>query len=420
MKMFCCIDLKSFFASVECVERGLDPFKTNLVVADPDRSRGTVCLAITPALKDKGIKNRCRIYEIPNHIDYIVAKPRMKLYMQKSAEIYSVYLKYIAPEDIHVYSVDECFIDLSDYIKLYGKKGEEICQMLIDEVYKQTGIRAAAGMGTNMFLAKVALDITAKSSKDFKGFLDQKTFRETIWHHRPITDVWNIGRGTAKRLERMGIYDLYGVTLCPEELLYKEFGVNAELLIDHAYGIEPCTIKDIQGYKSKSTSISRGQILFEDYTFDMARIILREMVDQIVLELIDKECVIDGISLHIAYADRDLKPASTTIKIGECTNSFKKIMEHFERCYDKIVDKNLKIRKVSVGLNNLMPECYATYDMFTDFDAERKENALQKTVIDIKKRYGKNALMKGTSYQQGATARERNRMVGGHLSGEED
>ena len=266
-RIYCCIDLKSFYASVECVERGLDPFKTNLIVADPTRTEKSVCLAITPAMKDLGIRNRCRVFEIPKNIEYITAKPRMKLYMKKSAEIYSIYLQYISSEDIHVYSIDEVFIDLTDYVKIYKKTPHQVAKMLIDKVFELTGITATVGIGTNLFLAKIALDITAKSSPDFMGYLDEEAFRKTIWHHRPITDIWNIGQGISKRLSEYGIFDLYGVAHAKEALLYRLFGINAELLIDHAKGIEPCTIKDIHNYKSKNHSLSNSQILFCNYNF---------------------------------------------------------------------------------------------------------------------------------------------------------
>lgn len=413
-KVYCCIDLKSFYASVECVERGLDPFKTNLVVADPDRGGGTVCLAVTPALKNLGVKNRCRLFQIPKHINFIMAKPRMHLYMEKSAQVYSVYLKYISPEDIHVYSVDEVFIDLTDYVKLYNKKPYELCKMLIDEVYSRTGIPATVGMGTNLFLAKVALDITAKKSPDFMAFLDEQAFRKEIWHHKPITDIWNIGTGTAKRLAKYGITDLFGVTQCSEERLYKEFGINAELLIDHAYGREPCTIRDIHSYKTKSNSFSRGQVLFSDYSFTDGLIVLREMVDQLVLELVDKGLVSDNISLSIGYSDREKKHTGGSMKLNETTNSFKKIMPYFEELYNKTTDKSCTMRKISIGFNNVVDEIYTTYNFLNDYRAEQRETDLQKAVIDIKKKYGKNALLKGTSYQSRATARERNKLIGGH------
>ncbi len=417
-KIFACIDLKSFFASAECADRGLDPFTTNLVVADPERNDGTICLAVTPAMKKLGVKNRCRLYEIPKNIKYIIAKPRMKLYMQKSAEIYSIYLKYIAPEDIHVYSVDECFFDFTDYLKMYGKTPEELSKTLRDAVYRQTGIRAASGIGTNLFLAKVALDITAKHSDDFTGYLDEELFKKTIWRHRPITDVWNVGAGIAARLASYGIYDLYGVAHCNEELLYKEFGVNAELLIDHANGIEPCTIADIKAYKAKSASVSNSQILFSDYERADGYTVLKEMVYGQVLEITEKELLTNSVSFYVGFADKTAKSAGGSAKLAEYTSSYKKIMEKFTELYDKFVPINRKIRKITVGLNNLIPNEYTVYDFFSTPENDEKENVMQKTVIDIKQKFGKNAILKGTSFEPKATGRERNRMIGGHNGGE--
>ncbi|MBQ7953739.1 MAG: DNA repair protein, partial [Clostridia bacterium] len=267
-KYYLCIDLKSFYASVESVERGLDPFKTNLVVADPSRGKGAICLAITPALKDLGIKNRCRLFQIPDDVEYITAMPRMKLYMEYSANIYSVYLRYISKEDIHIYSIDECFFDITTYLELYNKSPKELAQMIIDAVYEETGICATAGIGTNMFLAKVALDVTAKHVSDPIGYLDQEEFERTIWHHKPLTDIWNFGRGIEKRLKKYGVYTLYDIAHFDEKILYKEFGVNAEFIIDHAKGIEPCTISDIKNFKAKTNSLSNSQILFNDYNYD--------------------------------------------------------------------------------------------------------------------------------------------------------
>lgn len=417
-KIFACIDLKSFFASAECADRGLDPFTTNLVVADPERNDGTICLAVTPAMKKLGVKNRCRLYEIPKNIKYIIAKPRMKLYMQKSAEIYSIYLKYIAPEDIHVYSVDECFFDFTDYLKMYGKTPEELSKMLRDAVYRQTGIRAASGIGTNLFLAKVALDITAKHSDDFTGYLDEELFKKTIWRHRPITDVWNVGAGIAARLASYGIYDLYGVAHCNEELLYKEFGVNAELLIDHANGIEPCTIADIKAYKAKSASVSNSQILFSDYERADGYTVLKEMVYGQVLEITEKELLTNSVSFYVGFADKTAKSAGGSAKLAEYTSSYKRIMEKFTELYDKFVPETRKIRKITVGLNNLVPNEYTVYDLFSTPEKDEKENVMQKTVIDIKQKFGKNAILKGTSFEPKATGRERNRMIGGHNGGE--
>lgn len=419
-RIYCCIDLKSFYASVECVERGLNPFKTNLIVADPTRTEKSVCLAVTPAMKDLGVRNRCRVFEIPKNIEYITAKPRMKLYMKKSAEIYSIYLQYISSEDIHVYSIDEVFIDLTDYVKIYKKTPHQVAKMLIDKVFELTGITATVGIGTNLFLAKIALDITAKSSPDFMGYLDEETFRKTIWHHRPITDIWNIGHGISKRLAEYGIFDLYGVAHAKEELLYRLFGINAELLIDHAKGIEPCTIKDIHNYKSKNHSLSNSQILFCNYNFDDALIIVKEMVEGLLLELVEKNLVTDCIYLGINYADKSKKHTGGSVSIGGYTSSEKTILKSFIDLYKKTTDRYSPIRKISIGFNNVVKEEYSTLDLFSTVEEQEKEKKLLKTVVNIKKKYGKNALLKGASYQEKATARSRNTMVGGHAGGEDE
>ena len=300
--MYICIDLKSFYASVESVERGLDPMTTNLVVADETRGTGAICLAITPAMKALGIKNRCRLFEIPQNVQYICAMPRMSLYMKYSAKIYSIYLKYVSKDDIHVYSIDEAFIDVTQYQKLYEKTPKEFAKLLMDAVYDETGICATAGIGTNLFLAKVAMDVTAKHVPDHMGYLDEKLFKEQMWHHRPITDIWNVGRGIAERLRRYGIMDLYGVAHADEQLLYDEFGVNAEFLIDHAWGREPCTIADIHAYKSKSASLSNSQILHEDYSYEDAKVIVKEMLDFLVLELIERNLVVSAIAIGVGYS----------------------------------------------------------------------------------------------------------------------
>ncbi|MBQ7292381.1 MAG: DNA repair protein [Clostridia bacterium] len=417
-KSYLCIDLKSFYASVESVERGLDPMKVNLVVADPSRGKGAICLAITPAMKALGIKNRCRLFEISPNVSYITAVPRMKLYMKYSANIYSIYLKFISAEDIHVYSVDECFIDITQYKRIYKKNDKELANMLIDEVYKETGIRATVGIGTNLFLAKVALDITAKKAKDFIGVLDEEEFKRSIWHHRPITDIWNVGNGIAKRLAKVGIYDLYGVAHFDEAWMYREFGVNAEFLIDHAWGREPCTIADIHAYRSKSKSLSNSQILFEDYNSDDAMNVMQEMVDALVLEMFEQHLVCSSISLFIRYSKDAIAPSGTSVKLREITNSYKKLRECFTESYKKIVRSNYPIRQIGISLNDLLDESYATFDLFTDLTAEEKERQLQKTVLDIKRRYGKNAILKGISYTDKCTARTRNKLVGGHNGGE--
>ena len=413
-KYYLCIDLKSFFASVECVERNLDSLKTNLVVADPSRGNGAICLAVSPSLKALGVKNRCRIFEIPKDIEYITAIPRMNHYIKYSADIYSIYLKYISPDDIHVYSIDECFIDATNYLKLYKKTPKELAKMMIDDVYKSTGICATVGIGTNLFLAKVALDITAKHAKDNMGYLDEKTFKETIWHHKPITDIWNIGRGIAKRLEKYNCYTLYDVSVLDEKILYKEFGVNALFLIDHSKGIETCSIKDIKNYKAKSNSLSNGQILFEDYKYEDALLIVKEMVDLNVLQLIDKHLVTDTIFLSIGYSKDVIKPTGGSLSIGEFTSSYKKINEYFIKLFKDTTNKNYPIRRISLGFANVIDEKYESYTLFTDYEKENKEKQMQKTILEIKKKFGKNSILKAMNLQEKATARKRNKMVGGH------
>ena len=434
---YLCIDLKTFYASVECVARGLDPFTTNLVVADPDRTEKTICLAVTPAMKALGVRNRCRVFEIPKHIRYIIAKPRMRRYMEVSAQIYEIYLRYVSPEDVHVYSIDECFIDATPYLALYQQDARTFAQMLMGAVLKETGIFATAGIGPNLFLAKVALDVTAKHEKDGIGELDFASFRARIWHHRPLTDIWGIGPGIARRLERYGVTDLAGVTRLDPALLYREFGVNAEYLIDHAYGIEPCTIADIHAYVPETASSVNGQVLACAYTKDEARVVLREMVDGSVLDLVAKHQVCGRVSLYAGYdhagaggagvaslvtgehGTRPVHPrrgphAAVSRKLPGRTASFRKLMGVFERLYEEAVDPARGIRRLSIGLDDLMPEEFADVDLFTDTEAEEKERKLQRAVIAVKDKFGKNALLKGISFTDKATARERNEQVGGH------
>ncbi len=424
-RVYACIDLKSFYASVECVERGLDPFKTNLVVADPDRQEATICLAITPAMKAQGVKNRCRVFEIPKEIKYIMAKPRMRLYMKKSAQIYGIYLRYISPDDIHVYSIDECFIDLTPYLKLYSKTPIELARMLTDAVFFDTGICATAGIGTNLFLAKVALDITAKHSADNMGYLDEELFLSTVAHHRPITDIWNIGKGIAARLARYGVYDMAGVARMPTDVLYREFGVNAEYLIDHANGKEPCTIADIKAYRPRTHSLTNSQVLFEPYSFDDGRMILREMVEVSTLELISKRLATDSISLSVGYryVGKFGTPGCVTPRTGasmrlpECTNSLKKLMSFFDGIYDRTSRREGDIKNIAITLGGLVDEGYITPDLFTDAESLKKEHSLLSAVVNIKERFGKNAILKGISFEDKATTRARNLMVGGHNGG---
>ena len=300
-RSYICIDLKTFYASVECADRGRDPFTTNLVVADPDRGPSTICLAVSPAMKSLGVRNRCRVFDIPRDIDYIMARPRMRHYMEVSAQIYGIYLEYISPEDIHVYSIDECFIDATPYLALYRTDARSLAKRLMDAVRERTGICATAGIGPNLFLAKVALDITAKHVADGIGELDEESFRRKIWPHRPITDIWGIGPGIAARLAKYNVYDLMGVAALREDILYRELGVNAEYLIDHAHGREPCTIAQIHAYKPAATSAVNGQVLSRDYGYEEARTVMREMVDASALDLVDRGVVASQISLYVGY-----------------------------------------------------------------------------------------------------------------------
>lgn len=413
-KIYLCIDLKSFYASVECVERGLDPFDINLVVADPDRGGGAITLAATPAIKKLGVPSRGRIYEIPTDIEYIIAPPRMHLYMEYSAKVYEVFLKYISSEDIHMYSIDEAFLDVTPYLTLYKTNPKELAHRIVYDVYNMTGITATVGIGTNLFLAKVALDITAKHTPDNMGFLDEATFRQKLWHHQPITDVWMIGSGTAKHLAKLGIIDLWGVTRMPEGILYKEFGVNAEILIDHAWGKEPVEISDIKSYRPKANSVSNSQILFEDYNYKDAFLILKEMVDTNVLNLTEKHLVTDRISLYIGYSKDRRKPSRGSCKITNRTNSYRILMDEFCLLYERIVDPNYPIRQIALSFGNVKDELYEQYDLFADMDKIRKERKLQQTLVNIRNKYGKNAVLKGMNYLPKGTARYRNTTIGGH------
>ena len=413
-KIYLCIDLKSFYASVECVERGLDPFEVNLVVADPDRGGGAITLAATPAIKKLGVPSRGRIYEIPEGIEYIVAKPRMHLYMEFSTKIYSIFLKHIAPEDIHVYSIDEAFLDVTPYLELYGLTPKQLARKILDDIYNETGITATVGIGTNLFLTKVALDITAKHTPDNMGYLDEELFRQQLWHHTPLTDIWMIGVGTANHLARLGITDLYGITQFPEYILYREFGINAEILIDHAWGKEPVEIKDIKSYRPKANSISNSQILFEDYNYKDAYLILKEMVDTNVLTLTEKHLVTDHISLFIGYSKDKRKASRGSCKITNRTNSYRILMEEFRLLYQKIVDPNYPIRQIGISLGNVRDEIYEQYDLFADFEEIEKERKLKQTLVDIRNKFGKNAVLKGMNFLDKGTARYRNTTIGGH------
>ena len=417
-KSFICIDLKSFYASVECVERGLDPFKTNLVVADPTRSQSTICLAITPAMKKLGVKNRCRIHEIPAGIEYITAMPRMQLYIDYSARIYSIYLRYISKEDIHVYSIDECFMDVTNYLSLYHMTEKEMAVELMDAVMKETGITATAGIGTNLYLAKVAMDIVAKHVEDHIGILNEISYRQQLWDHRPLSDFWRIGSRTEKKLAGYGIHtmgDIAYTSVTSEDWLYKMFGIDAELLIDHAWGLESCDIHDIKNYHTEEHSLSNGQVLMRNYSFEEAAVVVREMTDVLVLDLVSKGLITGSVTLWIAYDHRYERPSSHgTVRLTSLTNSSSTIMNEVDKLYQKITDRHTGIRRIEICANRVMPEGYLQYDLFTDPAAVEKEKNLQQAILDVKKRYGKNAIMRGANLLDCSTYRERNNQIGGH------
>ena len=495
-RTYLAIDLKSFYASVECVERGLDPLTTNLVVADKSRTDKTICLAVSPSLKQYGIGGRARLFEVVRRVrqinaqrrgrardyrltgksfsdldlrahpdwevDYIAAPPRMAHYMAFSAKIYEIYLKYVAPEDIHVYSIDEVFMDVTAYLGTYKMTAHELAMTMIRDVLKQTGITATAGIGTNMYLCKVAMDIMAKKQPaDRDGVriaeLDEMSYRRQLWDHKPLTDFWRVGRGIAQRLAQYGIDTMGKIARCSvqnEELLYRLFGVNAELLIDHAWGWEPCTIDLVKAYRPESNSFSNGQVLSTPYSVKKARVVMLEMADAMSLKLVDKRLVTDQIVLNVGYdaenmtnpAIRDKydgpvamdhygrtvpKGAHGSVRFDNPTSSSRQILEHTAQLFDRIINPDLLVRYLNITVNNVVREEFAEkreetqLDLFTDYEAaERKkkeedaalekERRLQEAQLAIKKRFGRNAILKGLNFEEGATARERNRQIGGH------
>lgn len=414
-RKYICIDLKSFYASVECVERGLDPMKTNLVVADPTRTDKTICLAITPAMKKLGVQNRCRVFQIPKTIHYIMAPPRMQLYIDYSTRIYGIFLKYFSPDDIHVYSVDEAFIDVTHYLSLYQMIAKELAITVLKDIKAETGLTATVGIGTNLYLAKIALDITAKHAADFIGTLDEQSYQRTLWDHEPITDFWMIGRGTARRLASIGVHNMGQLAQADENLLYRLFGINAELLMDHAWGIEPVTIADIKNYKVKSTSISSGQVLAEDYNYKNCRLIVKEMTEVLCLELVKAQKVTDNISLMLGVSGgvRQRPPAaSRTLRVT--TSSNRVLMQAMTELYDQIADPGCYYRRVGISFNNLKDKSMEQTDLFTDRTVLEKDRKVQEAAIEIKNRMGKNMLLKGMNLDKAGTMIERNRQIGGH------
>ena len=482
VKTYLAIDLKSFYASVECVERKRDALRTHLVVADPTRTEKTICLAVSPSLKAYGISGRARLFEVvqavrqinaqrlqraPGHrfhgssadaeelardpglqLDYIVAPPRMSYYMDTSARIYSIYLKYIAPEDIHVYSVDEVFIDATEYLGMYGLSAHDLAMKLVREVLSETGITATAGIGTNLYLAKIAMDIEAKHSPpDRDGVriaaLDEMTYRQKYWMHRPLTDFWRVGKGTVARLESAGLYTMGDIARCSlgkpwerhnPEVLYKLFGVNAELVIDHAWGWEPCTIADIKAYRPEGSSLSSGQVLKEPYTFDKARIVIREMADGLVMDLLEKHLVTDQVVISVGYDTTlppgwkgDLtkdyygreapKPAHGSANLGGHTASLRRIADAVTSLFDRIVSRELFVRRMYVVANHTIDESRSDgiqLDLFDEAPDTDKERSAQKAILEIRHKFGKNAILKGIDFEDGATTIERNQQIGGH------
>lgn len=416
-KSYLCIDLKTFYASVECVERGLDPFSTNLVVADPSRGKGAICLAISPKMKMLGIKNRCRIYEIPPTTKYITALPRMKKYIEYSANIYAIYLKYFAKEDIHVYSIDEAFMDATNYLKMYNMTSEELAKKIIKDIFNTYGITATAGIGTNMYLAKIALDITAKHSASNIGYLDEEKYKKELWNHKPLSDFWQIGKGIERRLNKMRIFDMEQLAHADPKKLYKEFGVNAEYLIDHSWGKESCTIADIKAYKPKTNSISNSQILFEDYSFEKARLVLKEMVELGSLRLIESNLVTDTVQLYVGYSKDIINATGGTQKILVCTNVYSELVKAFLSVYDRTTNRNVGIRRIGISFGNVIETENVQLSLFTNQEKIDKERKLELAISSLKNKMGKNMILRGMNFEDGATTITRNKLIGGHNGG---
>ncbi len=417
-RTYICLDLKSFYASVECVERQLDPLTTNLVVADPECSDKTICLAVSPSLKALGIPGRCRVFEIPAGIDYIMAEPRMQLYIDYSAEIYAIYLRYIAKEDIHVYSIDEVFMDVTDYLPLYQLTARELGLRIMADIRETTGITATCGIGTNLYLAKIALDIISKHSADYIGMLTEDSYRQSLWDHQPLTDFWRIGRGIATRLEHMGIYTMRQLAEADERILHKQFGIDAGLMIDHAWGRETTTLPDIKAYKPKTNCLTSGQVLMRDYSYEEGKLITREMTDLLCLDLVDKGLVTDSVTLHVGYTNSvQKKSAHGTTTMTVTTSSARRIISCTAKLYERIVDRHTPVHRINISFNNVIDEMYQQYDLFTDPAELEQEHQLQQAVLDIKAKYGKNAILRGMNLLEGATTMARNHQIGGHKSG---
>lgn len=413
-RIYLVVDLKSFYASVECVERKLEPFKTNLIVADASRGKGAICLAVSPAMKKLGVKNRCRIYEIPSNIKHIIAKPRMSKYIEYSANIYAIYLKYIAKEDIYPYSIDECFLDVTKYLKTYKKNALQLAKIIMQDILDTYKITATCGIGTNMYLAKIALDIMSKHSNTNIGWLNKERYIEKLGNYKNLSKFWQIGKKTEIKLNKMGLYTMNDIANCKEEELYKEFGVNALFLIDHSKGIEPCTIADIKAYKPKNKSMTSSQILFEDYNYEKAKLILKEMVELLAQKLIENEVITDSIKLSIGYSKDVIKSTQVSKILSYSTNLYTKLVSEFMMLYIQTTDKTYPIRKISISFNRLQKEETAQINIFDNILDNQKEKEIEKTIIEIKSKMGKNSILKGINLEKGATTKVRNTLIGGH------
>lgn len=419
-RVYFCIDMKTFYASVECAERGLNPFETNLAVVDETRGKNALCLAITPKMKAQGIKNRCRMSEIPKSINFIRALPRMQLYIDYAADIYEIYLNYFSPQDIHVYSIDESFIDVTDYLPMYNIDAVSFAKKLMNEIAAKMHIPSTAGIGTNLYLAKIALDITAKHSKDHIGYLDEESYIKTLWNHRPITDFWQIAQGTERRLAKYGIHDMEGIAKAPTDLLYKVFGVNAELLIDHAWGREPCLMEDIKNYRSKSKSVSFSQVLPSDYTYEQAKTVMMEMVIHGCQEMMRRKVITNKVGIFVGYTFGGREPTGGTIRMIETTNLPSHIQPYVEKLFEKTTDKGTPIRRLGINFEDVCGEGCEGYDLFTNFEEVEREKKREHAILEIADKYGKNAILRGLNYMDGATQRERNTFIGGHRAGFDD
>lgn len=420
-RIYLCIDGKCFYASVECAERGLNPFETNLVVADKNRGKNALCLAISPKLKALGIHNRCRLSDIPRDIECEIAPPRMKLYIEYCADIYALYLDYFAPEDIHVYSIDEAFIDITNYLTMYGMDAYQLARKLMNEIASKLHVPTTTGIGTNLYLSKIALDITAKKTRDHMGFLDEDSFRKTLWDHLPLTDFWGIARGKANRLSHYGIFTMRDIANADPELLYRVFGIDAELLIDHAWGRETCLMEDIKNYRSKSHSVSFSQMLYRDYDFNEAAIAMTEMAINGCLELYKRHVITNKIWIAIEYSRHEMVPPSQgSIKL-RCATQLSSIIEPaVNKKYQEITARGVSIRRLTLYFCNIRDEGCEGYDLFTDWAKVDKEKTAERTVLEIRNRFGKNAVLRGINLNKAGTQRERNTFIGGHRAGYDD